>query len=160
LEIATTTTARRDLWDNPMGTDGFEFIEYTRPDPQALGALFERMGFIAGARHRSKNVTLYKQGAVNFILNAEPTERLLDRHFDHSLFNFRRRPVLQHRLASTDGHARHAGGDSTLKLRRHGYGGIGAKSSAALHCKGARSTAARIVLRPEAEPLASMPSTP
>ncbi len=63
---------RRDLWDNPMGTDGFEFVEYTGPDPPALAALFERMGFVAAARHRSKNVTLYKQGEVNFILNAEP----------------------------------------------------------------------------------------
>ena len=61
-----------DLWDNPMGTDGFEFVEYTGPDPQQLAALFERMGFVAAARHRSKNVTLYKQGDVNFILNAEP----------------------------------------------------------------------------------------
>ncbi len=57
---------RRDLWDNPMGTDGFEFVEYTGPDPQALAALFDRMGFVAAARHRSKNVTLYKQGEVNF----------------------------------------------------------------------------------------------
>jgi 4-hydroxyphenylpyruvate dioxygenase len=63
---------RRDLWDNPMGTDGFEFVEYTGPDPQALAALFDRMGFVAAGRHRSKNVTLYKQGEVNFILNAEP----------------------------------------------------------------------------------------
>ena len=63
---------RRDLWDNPMGTDGFEFVEYTGPDPQALAALFERMGFVAAARHRSKNVTLYKQGDIHFILNAEP----------------------------------------------------------------------------------------
>src|SRR5262249_12632171 len=55
---------RRDVWDNPMGTDGFEFVEYTGPDPAALGALFERMGFVAAARHRSKNVTLYKQGDV------------------------------------------------------------------------------------------------
>jgi 4-hydroxyphenylpyruvate dioxygenase len=67
-----TRTPRRDLWDNPMGTDGFEFVEYTGPDPQALAALFERMGFVAAARHRSKNVTLYKQGDINFILNAEP----------------------------------------------------------------------------------------
>ena len=67
-----TTTPKRDLWDNPMGTDGFEFVEYTGPDPQALGVLFERMGLVAAARHRSKNVTLYKQGDVNFILNAEP----------------------------------------------------------------------------------------
>ena len=62
----------RDLWDNPMGTDGFEFVEYTGPDPAQLAALFERMGFVAAARHRSKNVTLYKQGDVNFIVNAEP----------------------------------------------------------------------------------------
>ena len=48
---------RRASWDNPMGTDGFEFVEYTGPDPQALGALIERMGFVAAARHRSKNVT-------------------------------------------------------------------------------------------------------
>jgi 4-hydroxyphenylpyruvate dioxygenase len=58
--------------DNPMGTDGFEFVEYTGPDPLALASLFERMGFVAAARHRSKNVTLYRQGDVNFILNAEP----------------------------------------------------------------------------------------
>ena len=59
-------------WDNPMGTDGFEFIEYAAPDPEAMGALFTRMGFLAIAKHRHKNVTLYRQGAINFILNAEP----------------------------------------------------------------------------------------
>jgi len=57
---------------NPMGTDGFEFVEYTAPDPAALGALFRSMGFRAVARHRSKDVTLYRQGDVNFIVNAEP----------------------------------------------------------------------------------------
>jgi len=67
-----TTTTRTDLWDNPMGTDGFEFVEYTAQDPAALGRLFESMGFAAVARHRSKNVTLYRQGDVNFIVNAEP----------------------------------------------------------------------------------------
>ena len=59
-------------WDNPMGTNGFEFIEYAAPDPAALGAVFELMGFVAVARHRHKNVTLYRQGGVNFIINAEP----------------------------------------------------------------------------------------
>ena len=59
-------------WDNPTGTDGFEFIEYAAPDPQAMGELFERMGFKAIARHRHKAVTLYRQGGINFILNAEP----------------------------------------------------------------------------------------
>ncbi len=58
-------------WDNPMGTDGFEFIEYAAPDPKALGALFEQMGFSAIARHRHKDVTLYRQGEINFIINAE-----------------------------------------------------------------------------------------
>jgi 4-hydroxyphenylpyruvate dioxygenase len=55
-----------------MGTDGFEFIEYAAPDPQALGKLFESLGFTAIARHRTKNVTLYRQGEINFIINAEP----------------------------------------------------------------------------------------
>ncbi len=59
-------------WDNPMGTDGFEFIEYAAPDPKAMGELFERMGFKPIARHRHKAVTLYRQGGINFIINAEP----------------------------------------------------------------------------------------
>ena len=59
-------------WENPMGTDGFEFIEYAAPDPVAMGQLFERMGFVAIARHRHKNVMLYRQGEINFIVNAEP----------------------------------------------------------------------------------------
>jgi 4-hydroxyphenylpyruvate dioxygenase len=54
-----------------MGTDGFEFVEYTAPDPQLLRTLFERLGFPVVARHRSKNVTLHRQGDVNFIINAE-----------------------------------------------------------------------------------------
>tara|TARA_R110002110_G_scaffold192614_3_gene400827 strand:+ start:1391 stop:2452 length:1062 start_codon:yes stop_codon:yes gene_type:complete len=57
---------------NPMGTDGFEFVEYTAPDTAALAQLFETMGFAAVARHRSKDVTLYRQGGINFIINAEP----------------------------------------------------------------------------------------
>jgi 4-hydroxyphenylpyruvate dioxygenase len=68
---ASTTTAM-STWDNPMGTDGFEFIEYAAPDPAAMGALFERMGFKPIAKHRHKNVTLYRQGGINFIINAEP----------------------------------------------------------------------------------------
>ncbi|MBN3758938.1 4-hydroxyphenylpyruvate dioxygenase [Paraburkholderia sp. Tr-20389] len=59
-------------WENPVGTDGFEFIEYTAPDPVALGKLFEQMGFTAIAKHRHKDVTLYRQGDINFIVNAEP----------------------------------------------------------------------------------------
>src|SRR5215472_8315283 len=66
------TASPGDAPDNPMGTDGFEFVEYTAPDPALLRALFERMGFPAVARHRSKNVTLHRQGDINFIVNAEP----------------------------------------------------------------------------------------
>ena len=58
--------------DNPMGTDGFEFVEFCHPDPAELDRLFKVMGFQPVARHRSKDVTLYRQGDVNFILNAEP----------------------------------------------------------------------------------------
>ena len=57
---------------NPMGTDGFEFVEYAAPDPQLLRSLFERLGFPVVARHRSKNVTLHSQGDINFVINAEP----------------------------------------------------------------------------------------
>lgn len=56
---------------NPMGTDGFEFVEYTAPDPEQLRALFTKMGFPAVARHRRKDVTLHRQGGINFIINAE-----------------------------------------------------------------------------------------
>ncbi len=57
---------------NPMGTDGFEFVEYTAPNPAELRGLFEKMGFREAARHRSKNVTLHRQGDINFLINAEP----------------------------------------------------------------------------------------
>src|SRR6185295_6192228 len=57
---------------NPMGTDGFEFVEFCHPRPDELDRLFRVMGFAAVAKHRSKNVTLYRQGDINFILNAEP----------------------------------------------------------------------------------------
>ncbi|MDE1987796.1 MAG: 4-hydroxyphenylpyruvate dioxygenase [Alphaproteobacteria bacterium] len=66
------TERTSSLWENPVGTDGFEFVEYTAPDVSQLHALFERMGFRAVARHRSKAVTLYRQGDVNFVVNAEP----------------------------------------------------------------------------------------
>lgn len=63
------------MWDNPLGTDGFEFVEYSSANPAELAALFERLGFVAIARHRRKNVTLYRQGDINFILNAEPNSQ-------------------------------------------------------------------------------------
>jgi len=57
---------------NPVQTDGFEFIEYTAPNTQNLESLFLSLGFTAVARHRSKDVTLYRQGEINFIINHEP----------------------------------------------------------------------------------------
>jgi 4-hydroxyphenylpyruvate dioxygenase len=57
---------------NPVGTDGFEFVEYTAPDTRELEKLFVNMGFAAVARHRSKDVVLYRQGQINFIINHEP----------------------------------------------------------------------------------------
>ena len=57
---------------NPVGTNGFEFVEYTAPDTRQLEKLFTQMGFTAIARHRSKDVVLYRQGSINFIINHEP----------------------------------------------------------------------------------------
>lgn len=60
---------------NPLGTDGFEFVEYTAADAkgiQDLKDLFTSLGFAEVAKHRSKEVWLYKQGDVNFIINAQP----------------------------------------------------------------------------------------
>ena len=61
-----------DLFDNPMGLMGFEFVEFASPEPDLLEAVFERMGFTLVARHRSKDVVLYRQGEINFIVNREP----------------------------------------------------------------------------------------
>jgi 4-hydroxyphenylpyruvate dioxygenase len=67
-----------DVRDNPLGLNGFEFVEFTGPDPQALAALFEAMGFTHVADHRSKNVRRYTQGDINFILNMDPTGQAAD----------------------------------------------------------------------------------
>lgn len=66
------TKGAEGLWENPMGTFGFEFVEFTAEDTEALGRLFETLGFRAVARHRSKAVTHYRQNDINFIVNAEP----------------------------------------------------------------------------------------
>ncbi|MCJ7798816.1 MAG: 4-hydroxyphenylpyruvate dioxygenase, partial [Polaromonas sp.] len=58
-----------DLFDNPMGLMGFEFVEFASPTPGLLEPIFERMGFTLVARHRSKDVVLYRQGDINFIVN-------------------------------------------------------------------------------------------
>lgn len=60
-----------DLNENPMGLDGFEFVEFASPKPGVLEPLFEMMGFTEVAKHRSKEVTLWRQGDINFIINSE-----------------------------------------------------------------------------------------
>jgi 4-hydroxyphenylpyruvate dioxygenase len=57
---------------NPAGTDGFEFVEFAHPEPGKLEALFDRMGYVEVARHKSRDISLYRQGAINYIVNREP----------------------------------------------------------------------------------------
>ena len=60
---------------NPLGTDGFEFVEYTAANDQGINdlkRLFDSLGFAAIAKHRSKEAWLYRQGDINFIVNAQP----------------------------------------------------------------------------------------
>jgi len=57
---------------NPMGTDGFAFVEYAHPEPEKLHALFRLMGFAPVAKHRTKAITVYRQGDVDYLVNEEP----------------------------------------------------------------------------------------
>ncbi len=59
---------------NPLGLDGIEFIEYATTKPQALGQVLEMMGFRPVARHRSREILLYRQGELNIVVNAHPSE--------------------------------------------------------------------------------------
>ncbi len=61
-----------DLFENPMGLCGFEFVEFAAPVAGLIEPIFERMGFRLVAKHRSKDVVLYRQGEINFIVNREP----------------------------------------------------------------------------------------
>lgn len=61
-----------DLFENPAGLDGFEFIEFSAPEKGMLEPVFETMGFVKIARHRSKDVELWRQGGINLITNYEP----------------------------------------------------------------------------------------
>lgn len=60
---------------NPLGVDGIEFVEYATPRPQEFGALLQKMGFAAVARHRSREVLLFRQGGMNLIVNAHQPKR-------------------------------------------------------------------------------------
>ncbi|MCP1168307.1 4-hydroxyphenylpyruvate dioxygenase [Limimaricola litoreus] len=57
---------------NPAGTDGFAFVEFAHRDPAVLDKLFRQMGFVPIAKHKSKDITLYRQGDINYLLNADP----------------------------------------------------------------------------------------
>jgi 4-hydroxyphenylpyruvate dioxygenase len=61
-----------DQHGNPLGVDGFEFVEFAAPDPQELHRLFSRMGFHPVGRHQDRDIVIYRQGGVNFLLNREP----------------------------------------------------------------------------------------
>ena len=61
-----------ELFDNPLGTDGFEFVEFVSPAADSLAELFGKLGFVEAGRHRHKDVSHYRQGDINFILNREP----------------------------------------------------------------------------------------
>jgi 4-hydroxyphenylpyruvate dioxygenase len=61
-----------DLFENPLGLDGFEFVEFCAPEKGLLEPVFERMGFTHVAHHRSKDVDLWRQGEINLIANYEP----------------------------------------------------------------------------------------
>ena len=60
-----------DTLENPMGLDGFEFVEFAAPEPGVLEEAFELLGFTEVAHHRSKDVVLWRQGDINFIINNE-----------------------------------------------------------------------------------------
>ncbi len=62
--------------DNPLGLNGFEFVEFTSPDPEAMGRQFEQLGFTATHRHPTKNITRYKQGRINLMLNRDEAGRV------------------------------------------------------------------------------------
>ena len=72
---------------NPLGVAGIEFVEFATSKPQALGGVLEMMGFRPIARHRSREVELYRQGSMNIIVNAQPTgfDDLADVRFTDSI---------------------------------------------------------------------------
>ncbi|MCD8570462.1 MAG: 4-hydroxyphenylpyruvate dioxygenase [Alphaproteobacteria bacterium] len=72
-----------DLHDNPLKTDGFEFIEYAG-DTHLLKKLFDNLGFMPVAKHKNKNITLYRQGTINFLLNEETTGQGADFEKEHN----------------------------------------------------------------------------
>ena len=70
--MSTTDAPAFTPWENPMGTDGFEFIEYAAPDPAAMGKVFERMGFKPSPSTATRTCCCTARATINFIVNAEP----------------------------------------------------------------------------------------
>jgi len=71
-QTASNFSAQTEIYDNPIGTDGFECVEFAAKDPAELQKLFDCLGFAPVARHKSQNIILYRQGDLNFLLNGEP----------------------------------------------------------------------------------------
>ena len=69
--------------NNPLGLNGFEFVEFTSPDPEAMGRQFEQMGFVPSHRHPTKNITRYKQGRINLMLNRDAAGRVAEFRNEH-----------------------------------------------------------------------------
>lgn len=68
---------------NPLGLAGFEFCEFTSPDPEAMARQFEQLGFVPASIHPTKAIVRYKQGRINLLLNREPTGQAADFRRDH-----------------------------------------------------------------------------
>ena len=69
--------------ENPLGLNGFEFVEFTSPDPAAMARQFEQLGFVPTHRHPTKNITRYKQGRINLMLNRDDAGRVAAFRGDH-----------------------------------------------------------------------------
>jgi 4-hydroxyphenylpyruvate dioxygenase len=76
LEFAMNAQANAGMqpvqFENPMGVDGFEFVEFAAPQPVLLHELFRKLGFIAVARHKTRAITMYRQGDCTFLVNEVP----------------------------------------------------------------------------------------
>ncbi|RJF90868.1 4-hydroxyphenylpyruvate dioxygenase [Sphingomonas cavernae] len=80
---ASAPAATQNVHDNPLGLDGFEFVEFTAPDPEALAGLLAAMGFTHVATHKTKKVRRYAQGDINFLLNMDPIGQVAEFREQH-----------------------------------------------------------------------------
>src|SRR6185312_5543184 len=71
MSAQPNTGMRPTTFENPMGVDGFEFVEFAAPDPTQLHILFRRLGFTPVAKHKNKAITLYRQGGCNLLVNEQ-----------------------------------------------------------------------------------------